>query len=88
MSGLFAICMNLFLRARMEKEIDIVLEIKLARRSRPEFIDSTVRESQFSYCNGWINNTSKRKIFWVAVDRPVEMLFSCNSILGGVAVPL
>ena len=40
MSGLFAICMNLFLRARMEKEIDIVLEIKLARRSRPEFIGS------------------------------------------------
>ena len=44
MSGLFAICMNLFLRARMEKEIDIVLEIKLARRSRPEFIGSTVSD--------------------------------------------
>ena len=42
MSGLFAICMNLFLRARMEKEIDIVLEIQLARRSRPEFIGSAV----------------------------------------------
>ena len=45
MSGLFAICMNLFLRARVEKEIDVVLEIKLARRSRPEFIGSMVRES-------------------------------------------
>ena len=26
----------------MEKEIDIILEIKLARRSRPEFIGSAV----------------------------------------------
>ena len=44
MSGLFAICMNLFLRARMEKEIDIILEIKLARRSRPEFVGSAVSD--------------------------------------------
>ncbi|XP_067932176.1 receptor-type tyrosine-protein phosphatase epsilon-like [Watersipora subatra] len=39
LSGLFVVAMNLFLRARIEQEVDIVLEVKLARRSRPEFID-------------------------------------------------
>ncbi|XP_067932322.1 receptor-type tyrosine-protein phosphatase epsilon-like [Watersipora subatra] len=38
LSGLFVVAMNLFLRVRIEQEVDIVLEVKLARRSRPEFI--------------------------------------------------
>lgn len=34
--------MNLYLRARMEQEVDVVLEVKLARRSRPQFIADSV----------------------------------------------
>ena len=35
--------MNLFMRAKIEHEIDIVLEVKLARQSRPQFISELVR---------------------------------------------
>ena len=42
LSGLFVVAMNLFLRARIEQEVDIVLEVKLARRSRPEFVSDYV----------------------------------------------
>ena len=44
LSGLFIIAMNLYLRTRMEQQLDIVLEIKLAHNSRPQFIPDVVRE--------------------------------------------
>ncbi|XP_067942397.1 receptor-type tyrosine-protein phosphatase epsilon-like [Watersipora subatra] len=40
LSGLFLIAMNLYMRTRVEHEVDIVLEVKLARLSRPQFISS------------------------------------------------
>ena len=32
------VALNLYLRARIEQEVDIVLDLKLARRNRPQFI--------------------------------------------------
>ena len=43
LSGLFLVAMNLFMKIRIEHEIDIVLEVKLARESRPQFISELVR---------------------------------------------
>ena len=43
LSGLFVVAMNLFMRTRIEQEIDIVLEVKLDRQSRPQFIPELVR---------------------------------------------
>ena len=37
------VAMNLFMRTRIEQEIDIVLEVKLDRQSRPQFIPELVR---------------------------------------------
>jgi hypothetical protein len=34
--------MNLYLRTRIEQQLDVVLEIKLAQNSRPQFIPNVV----------------------------------------------
>lgn len=47
-SGLLVIALNVFMRLRDENEVNIVLEIKLARRSRPEFIPTVVRRGEKS----------------------------------------
>ena len=38
LSGVLIVALNLYLRARIEQEVDIVLDLKLARRNRPQFI--------------------------------------------------
>lgn len=42
LTGLLIVALNLYQRARIEQEVDIVLELKLARRSRPQFIPDYV----------------------------------------------
>ena len=42
LTGLLIVALNLYQRARIEQEVDIVLELKLARRSRPQFVADDV----------------------------------------------
>ena len=49
LSGLFVVALNLFMKTKFENKIDIVLEVKLARQSKPQFIPELVRKIYFRY---------------------------------------
>lgn len=44
---MFVIAMNIYLRTRIEHDLDIVLEVKLARQGRPQFIGRLVGSSLY-----------------------------------------
>ncbi|KAF6025865.1 PTPRM [Bugula neritina] len=57
LSGILVIAMNLYLRARMEQEVDVVLEVKLARRSRPQFIaDSESFDLLYEFVSSYLSD--------------------------------
>ena len=58
--------MNLYLRARMEQEVDVVLEVKLARRSRPQFIANYASISNFQ---GWDSMVRKPALYLILLAK-------------------
>ena len=70
--------MNLFMKSRIEHKIDIVLEVKLARQSRPQFISELVRwlssiffsffeHSLIQICGG-----SKKLMSWLIFNNSIS----------------